>query len=246
MPDALAKVAQARLAQLQRLLHSAQEGLNHTLRVVRNAMDVHHDTVADTTHVQGEPSRMFKVVHRHFSEAAETIRILAEVLPKLSQQAKPLATTIEEAVALVAELQKVAYSTHLAALNATAAASRAGQDGAAFGVVAQETASLPELTNGLSNELRALIERSETQLKQALQSLEHSAELGRAAEALAHGQAQRFRDIGQTQDKKVASVLEAAAENRRVMQADIEAALGYLSQLESLDAEFTRALTSIS
>ena len=84
---------------------------------------------------------------------------------------RTLVTTIEELGRLAREVQNIGRATHLLALNASVEATRAGERGEGFGVVAQEVRQLA----GQSRQTGLDIARLITQMRERLAEVQHQA-----------------------------------------------------------------------
>lgn len=114
------------------------------------------------------------LLDRHRSEIDELLRSTHAAM-RLRDEAlgtvRTLAATIDELGRLAREVQNIGRATHLLALNASVEATRAGERGEGFGVVAQEVRQLA----GQSRQTGLDIARLITQMRERLAEVQHQA-----------------------------------------------------------------------
>ena len=95
------------------------------------------------------------------SDAKETLKRLEEVLQEMSRYADPisqLARKVEKIKVIVTVLDSIAQKTDLLSLNASIEATRAGETGKGFALVADEIRSMADSSKQSSQEISRLVE----------------------------------------------------------------------------------------
>ncbi len=112
---------------------------------VRVSSHLDHAVGADKVSMNLEMGGSDELVARHqpqIDTLLATTRAAVRMKDEMLAGVQSLAVTLEDMVLLSKEVQSIGRATHLLALNASVEATRAGQAGGGFGVVAQEVRAL--------------------------------------------------------------------------------------------------------
>jgi len=112
---------------------------------VRVSSHLDHAVGADKVSMNIEMGGSDELVARHqpqIDTLLATTRAAVRMKDEMLAGVQSLAVTLEDMVLLSKEVQSIGRATHLLALNASVEATRAGQAGGGFGVVAQEVRAL--------------------------------------------------------------------------------------------------------
>jgi methyl-accepting chemotaxis protein len=95
------------------------------------------------------------------AKARETLRYLEEVLKQMAQNADPvyrLSSKVEKIKMVVSVIEELSQKTDLLSLNASIEATRAGEMGRGFALVANEIRAMAENSRNSSHEIRAIVD----------------------------------------------------------------------------------------
>ena len=116
-----------------------------------------------------------RVVVERVSQAMEQINQVALEVEQSSTTIRRLDTDSKDIGVILAAIKKVAGQTNLLALNAAIEAARAGEHGRGFAVVAGEVRNLSQDTRSSADKIAELLDRLETEVKDAVGVIESSA-----------------------------------------------------------------------
>ena len=171
--------------QLSNLLDAAERLLTESLSQLEARVESHQHALGEVGDARDRARLVSDGVGRKLEECAQGVRRAVEALPQLAAATEPMRADMQAMTELLQKLDGLASTTLLNALNASAAAERAGAAGAAFGVVAQEVAALPPQANEISSAVRKAIAVTTEHLGQMSKDLQQRATVGSAAVAQA-------------------------------------------------------------
>lgn len=109
-------------------------------------------------------------------ETEEKMRQINDAVHMSSQKIMKVAEDINQVIQKVSLITKIAEQTNLLALNASIEAARAGDAGSGFSVVANEVRKLAEETNAFANDVVRTLEKTNNEVKIAVQHVESNAD----------------------------------------------------------------------
>ncbi|HET9155339.1 MAG TPA: methyl-accepting chemotaxis protein [Myxococcaceae bacterium] len=163
----------------------------------------------------------------------ESIRRASEIVEALGHRSQEIGRIVDV-------IQEVADQTNLLSLNAAIIAAQAGEQGMAFGVVAEEIRSLAERTARSTREIGAIVRQTRGQVEAAVTHVQEGRERATAGVALGDRAASALKEIRATTQRTFAAVEATVAETAR-----LEAQGGHVVQASTRVAnrivELTRA-----
>jgi len=163
----------------------------------------------------------------------ESIRRASEIVEALGHRSQEIGRIVDV-------IQEVADQTNLLSLNAAIIAAQAGEQGLAFGVVAEEIRSLAERTARSTREIAAIVRQTRGQVDAAVTHVQEGRERATAGVALGDRAASSLKEIRATTQRTFAAVEATVAETVR-----LEAQGGHVVQASTRVAnrivELTRA-----
>ncbi|MBL7211687.1 MAG: methyl-accepting chemotaxis protein [Desulfobacteraceae bacterium] len=131
------------------------------------------------------------------AKARETIRHLEGVLKQMAENTEPiyrLANKVEKIKLVMRVLDEIAQKTDLLSLNASIEATRAGELGKGFALVANEIRSMAENSKDSSHEIKEIVNDILEDNKAVLDSLEKSQEGINKGHEIIHGIVETFSE----------------------------------------------------
>ncbi len=112
-------------------------------------------------------SRIMKETIDSMGRLRGRVESSAQVITQLEEESKGISAVLEV-------IRSISEQTNLLALNAAIEAARAGEHGRGFAVVADEVRALAAKTKGSTDEINAMIERLQTQVREAVTVMKES------------------------------------------------------------------------
>ena len=139
----------------------------------------------------------------------ESIRRAAEIVEALGHRSQEIGRIVDV-------IQEVADQTNLLSLNAAIIAAQAGEQGLAFGVVAEEIRSLAERTARSTREIAAIVRQTRGQVDAAVLHVQEGRERATAGVVLGDRAASSLKEIRATTQRTFAAVEATVAETVRL------------------------------
>jgi methyl-accepting chemotaxis protein len=118
----------------------------------------------ETTESVSSSSRNTIEAKTRVDAAQEEVRKGADVMEEAVNAMQRIQTSSDEITRIIGLIDDIAFQTNLLALNAGVEAARAGEAGRGFAVVASEVRSLASSASGAAEEIKALINKSSTEV----------------------------------------------------------------------------------
>lgn len=148
-------------------------------------------------------------------------QVASEVIGSLAERARSIGSVL-------AIIDDITEQTGLLALNASIIAAQAGDHGRGFAVVAHEVRDLSERTSASTHEISAVIRGLEEEAERAVEAMSHS-------EKIISGGAELASQSGETLDRIVVEVQQAAQRVDEIARATVEQARGSKIIMEAME-----------
>lgn len=172
----IAGLVERELQQLDGILVDADSVLHSSLDQLAASVTAHGQHLEQVGDTRREAVQLAMGIEHRWQECADRIHAIVKRLPRLTARAQSVSATVAAMTNIVDTVEKLAYTTHLCALNASIAAERAGTDGAGFAVVAEEVAALPAKTTSTSASIRSGVDVICGDLRDTVDLLEQTTE----------------------------------------------------------------------
>ena len=151
----------------QEIGHLVQESADMTQRTDRQANTLSDiiSSITEASHHTGAAVNRAKGVKGTVLKTNETVGKSGEVVASAISAMSEIETSSAEIQKIVDVIEDIAFQTNFLALNAAVEASRAGEAGRGFSIVASEVRNLSTRTTNAAREIQSLISDSVEQMK---------------------------------------------------------------------------------
>ncbi|CAM4040227.1 methyl-accepting chemotaxis protein [Saccharibacillus endophyticus] len=156
--------AQDQQTMLQNASHSLQE-ISIGVRQIAENSSIIADSSADTMRLANMGSKAIDQTAQQMNLINKSVNQMDTVMRTLDQNSRNIDLIVDA-------ITGIAQQTNLLALNASIEASRAGEEGRGFSVVAAEVRKLAEQSNGSSGQISKLIQDMRKDIKRSFETLE--------------------------------------------------------------------------
>lgn len=186
------------LAQLTALLADAEAKLTSSLtRLAADAVDqgacIERLGTLPEDRRKSLPDKLESLLASLTDRLKHDIAEASKVSSRVAGEAEIFRTSMQEVGSKSADIEDIAHRTRLVALNAAATAERAGTQGRAFGVIAQQVTELPIQAARLSLQIGELTRSAEAHLVSAVAALRKAADGSEAAAEETQAQLEQLR-----------------------------------------------------
>jgi len=169
-------------------------------------------------------------VERANEDAERSSRIVQETIAAMGG----IESSSSQMSSIIGAIDEIAFQTNLLALNAGVEAARAGDAGKGFAVVAQEVRELAQRSANAAKEIKALIDRANTQVSQGVDLVDQT---GRTLQSIV-GQVQHFNGL--------TNMISTSASEQAVGLKEMNVAMHHLDQVTQQNAAMVEQTTAAS
>lgn len=177
------KDASDKLEERTRELKDGSDNIIESAKEIASSFDGVHETVKSTeeqiTIMNSEVKRVEDALaenKKHMKEMNEQMNSVKKAVDEANEVFAKLQKQILEISAVTDQLNSIAASTNMLALNASIEAARAGQSGAGFAVVASKVQELAIDSNRCSGQVVEVVTAMQSQIEMTTEQLEESTE----------------------------------------------------------------------
>lgn len=177
------KDASDKLEERTRELKDGSDNIIESAKEIASSFDGVHETVKSTeeqiTIMNSEVKRVEDALaenKKHMKEMNEQMNSVKKAVDEANEVFAKLQKQILEISAVTDQLNGIAASTNMLALNASIEAARAGQSGAGFAVVASKVQELAIDSNRCSGQVVEVVTAMQSQIEMTTEQLEESTE----------------------------------------------------------------------
>jgi methyl-accepting chemotaxis protein len=197
--------------------------------------------VADISHRSLDYSRTGRKV------VEESIEVMGSVKDQVESAAESILALAEQAQAIgdiIATVNEIAEQTNLLALNAAIEASRAGEHGKGFGVVAVEVKTLAEQSKKATAQVRQILSEIQKATSSAVMTTEECSKSVNAASRVIAQAGDNFKALADIIDQaaQAAGQIAASAGQQATGTAQIHQAMKSINQVTSQNLSSTRQM----
>ena len=196
------KVASDKLEERTRELKDGSDNIIESAKDIVQSFDSVHETVKSTSDQITVMNKEVKDVEdalednkKHMKEMNEQMNSVKKAVDEANIVFAQLQKQIQEISAVTDQLNSIASSTNMLALNASIEAARAGQSGAGFAVVAAKVQELAVDSNRCSGQVVEVVTAMQSQIEITTEQLEESTEAIDASIGVLSGLQTSFDDL---------------------------------------------------
>jgi methyl-accepting chemotaxis protein len=187
------RAQRADLDRVSRLVGEATDGLSAAFRRLEAQGRAQHQVIGSLLVAMdvGETAGASRGVQEVLGQASAALQLLTDLLKEIDQTSRTglasseaMAEQMNATLKLLSGINTIAHQTHVLSINATIEASRVGQQGKGFEVVAKEVGDLARYSKGLARNIADQITRTKEALHMVRANLQSVSVMGtQAAEA---------------------------------------------------------------
>jgi methyl-accepting chemotaxis protein len=186
------------LDRVARLVGEATDGLGSAFRRLEAQGRAQHQVIETLLVAMdvGEKTEASRGVQEVLGQASAALQLLTDLLKEIDQTSRTglasseaMAEQMNATLKLLSGINTIAHQTHVLSINATIEASRVGQQGKGFEVVAKEVGDLARYSKGLARNIADQITRTQEALRMVRANLQSVSVMGTQASEAAGQQA---------------------------------------------------------
>ena len=180
-----------------------------TIEETSAAMEQLSNTVAENARSADTASTHAELAAGTAGQSGDEMRLANEAMTRITASSQQIAN-------IIGMIDDIAFQTNLLALNASVEAARAGDAGRGFAVVAQEVRRLAQSAAESSSEVKALIARSEGEVKTGARLVQSAADSLKSVLESVHQNVQQIRSIADASRKQAGAIQEITISVRQL------------------------------